>query len=82
MQNSVSEVKLLVEEKFEELLQAVKATHAIVLTFLEEKERAAVNHAHGMKIYLQSQQVKMEECRKRLEKMATHTNDIIFLKVP
>ncbi|XP_058024108.1 tripartite motif-containing protein 16 isoform X2 [Ahaetulla prasina] len=78
--NSVSEVKLLVEEKFEELLQAVKATHAIVLTFLEEKERAAVNHANGIKTYLQSQQVTMEECRKRLQKMATHTNDIIFLK--
>lgn len=82
MQNSISEVKLLVEEKFEELLQAVKATHGIVLTFLEEKERAAVNHANGIKIYLQNQQVTMEECRKRLQKMATHTNDIIFLKVP
>ncbi|XP_026557919.1 tripartite motif-containing protein 16 [Pseudonaja textilis] len=78
--NSVSEVKLLVEEKFEELLQAVKANHAMVLTFLEEKERAAVNHANGIKIHLQSQQVTMEEWKKRLEKMATHTNDIIFLK--
>ncbi|KAK9406813.1 tripartite motif-containing protein 16-like [Crotalus adamanteus] len=78
--NSVSEVKNFVEEKFEELLQAVKATHATVLTFLEEKECAAVNHANGIKIHLQNQQATMEECRKRLEKMATHTNDIVFLK--
>ncbi|XP_007430583.2 tripartite motif-containing protein 16 isoform X2 [Python bivittatus] len=77
---SVSEVKILVEEKFEELLQAVKTSHATVLAFLEEKECAAVNHANGIKIYLQNKQVTMEECRKRLEKMATHSNDIIFLK--
>nr|XP_060620506.1 tripartite motif-containing protein 16 [Anolis sagrei ordinatus] len=78
--NSVSEVKTLVEEKFEELLQAVKKTHSVVLAFLEEKERTAVNHANGIKIHLENKRVTMEECKNRLEKMATHTNDIIFLK--
>ncbi|XP_062979314.1 tripartite motif-containing protein 16 [Elgaria multicarinata webbii] len=78
--SSVSEVKTLVEEKFEELLQAVKKTHSVVLAFLEEKERAAVNHANGIKIHLENKRVTMEECKNRLEKMATHTNDIIFLK--
>ncbi|XP_042311197.1 tripartite motif-containing protein 16 isoform X1 [Sceloporus undulatus] len=78
--SSVSEVKTSVEEKFEELLQAVKKTHSAILAFLEEKERAAVNHANGIKIHLENKRVTMEECKNRLEKMATHTNDIIFLK--
>ncbi|XP_020641554.3 tripartite motif-containing protein 16 [Pogona vitticeps] len=78
--SSVSEMKTLVEEKFEELLLAVKKTQSFVLAFLEEKERAAVNHANGIKIHLENKQVAMEECKNRLEKMATHTNDIIFLK--
>nr|XP_028572956.1 tripartite motif-containing protein 16 [Podarcis muralis] len=78
--SSVSEVKTLVEEKFEELLQAVKKTQSVVLAFLEEKERGAVNHANGIKIHLENKRVVMEECKSRLEKMATHTNDIIFLK--
>uniref|UniRef100_A0A8D2ITG0 Tripartite motif-containing protein 16 n=1 Tax=Varanus komodoensis TaxID=61221 RepID=A0A8D2ITG0_VARKO len=78
--SSVSEVKTLVEEKFDELLQAVKKAHSVVLAFLEEKERAAVNHANGIKIHLENKRGTMEECKNRLEKMATHTNDIIFLK--
>ncbi|KAJ7316115.1 hypothetical protein JRQ81_002277 [Phrynocephalus forsythii] len=78
--SSLSEMKTLVEEKFEELLLAVKKTQSFVLAFLEEKERAAVNHANGIKIHLENKQVSMEECKNRLEKMATHTNDIIFLK--
>ncbi|XP_061472454.1 tripartite motif-containing protein 16 [Rhineura floridana] len=78
--SSVSEVKILVEEKFEELLQAVKKTHSAVLAFLEEKERGAVNHANGIKIHLEHKRVVMEECKSRLEKMVTHSSDIIFLK--
>ncbi|KAH0629564.1 hypothetical protein JD844_011725 [Phrynosoma platyrhinos] len=61
--SSVSEVKALVEEKFEELLLSVKKTHSVVLAFLEEKERAAVNHANGIKIHLENKRVTMEECK-------------------
>nr|XP_056715771.1 tripartite motif-containing protein 16 [Euleptes europaea] len=78
--SSVSEVKDVVERQFEELLQAVKKAHSDVLAFLEEKEHAAVNHANGIKIHLENKRVTMEECKIRLEKMATHTNDILFLK--
>lgn len=70
------------EGQFEELQQALTKAHSEVLTFLEEKERAAVNNANGIKIHLENKRVAMEECKTRLEKMATHTNDILFLKVP
>ncbi|XP_048346412.1 tripartite motif-containing protein 16 isoform X2 [Sphaerodactylus townsendi] len=78
--SSVSEVKAVVERQFEELAQAVKKAHSDVLAFLEEKEHAAVNHANGIKIHLENKRIAMEECKNRLEKMATHTNDILFLK--
>lgn len=78
--SSVSEVKALVEGQFEELQQALTKARSEVLTFLEEKERAAVNNANGIKIHLENKRVAMEECKTRLEKMATHTNDILFLK--
>lgn len=80
-QSSVSEVKAMVEGQFEELLKAVKKAHSGVLAFLEEKEHAAVNHANGIKSHLEKKQMTMEECKNRLEKMTTHTNDILFLKV-
>lgn len=82
LQNSGSEVKALAEGQFDELQQALTKARSEVLTFLEEKERAAVNHANGIKIHLENKRVTMEECKNRLEKMATHTNDILFLKVP
>ncbi|XP_053144980.1 tripartite motif-containing protein 16 [Hemicordylus capensis] len=78
--SSVSEVKIMVQGQFEELLQAVMKARSEVLTFLEEKERAAVNHANGIKNHLENKRVAMEECKNRLEKMATHTTDILFLK--
>ncbi|XP_054833363.1 tripartite motif-containing protein 16 [Eublepharis macularius] len=78
--SSVSEVKAMVEGHFEQLLQAVKKAHCEVLAFLEEKEHAAVNHANGIKTHLEKKRVAMEECKNRLEKMFTHTNDILFLK--
>ncbi|XP_015276102.1 PREDICTED: tripartite motif-containing protein 16-like protein [Gekko japonicus] len=78
--SSVSEVKAMVEGQFEELLKAVKKAHSYVLAFLEEMEHAAVNHANGIKIHLEKKQMTMEECKNRLEKMAIHTNDILFLK--
>uniref|UniRef100_A0A8D0EC48 Tripartite motif containing 16 n=1 Tax=Salvator merianae TaxID=96440 RepID=A0A8D0EC48_SALMN len=78
--SSVSDVKTLANNKFEELLQAVKKAQSDVMAFLEEKERGAVNHANGIKIHLENKRVAMVECKNRLEKMATHTNDIIFLK--
>ncbi|XP_077183672.1 tripartite motif-containing protein 16 [Paroedura picta] len=78
--SSVSEVKAMVEGQFEELLKAVKKAHSDVLAFLEEKEHAAVSHANGIKIHLEKKRMTMQECKNRLEKMAIHTNDILFLK--
>lgn len=72
----------LVEEQFGELQEAVKKAHLDVLSFLEEKERAAVNHANGIKIHLEHKCAMMEENKCRVEKMVSHTNDTLFLQVP
>ncbi|XP_006033055.2 tripartite motif-containing protein 16 [Alligator sinensis] len=78
--SSISEVRDLVEEQFGELQEAVKRAHLDVLSFLEEKERAAVNHANGIKIHLEHKCAMMEENKCRVEKMVSHTNDTLFLQ--
>ncbi|XP_073166859.1 tripartite motif-containing protein 16 isoform X2 [Lepidochelys kempii] len=78
--SSISEVKNLVSGQFGELLEAVKMAHSDVLAFLEEKEHVAVNQANGIKIHLEHKHAAMEENKLRLEKMALHTSDILFLK--
>ncbi|XP_032648620.1 tripartite motif-containing protein 16 isoform X2 [Chelonoidis abingdonii] len=79
-ESSISEVKSLVSGQFGELLEAVKMAHSVVLAFLEEKERVAVNQANGIKIHLEHKRAVMEENKLRLEKMALYTSDILFLK--
>uniref|UniRef100_A0A8C8SP84 B30.2/SPRY domain-containing protein n=1 Tax=Pelusios castaneus TaxID=367368 RepID=A0A8C8SP84_9SAUR len=78
--SSISEVKSLVSEQFGELFEAIRMAQSDVLAFLEEKEHVAVNHANGIKIHLMHKCAAMEENKLRLEKMATHTSDILFLK--
>ncbi|XP_067403800.1 tripartite motif-containing protein 16 [Emydura macquarii macquarii] len=78
--SSISEVKSLVSGQFGELLEAVRMAHLDVLAFLEEKERVAVNHANGIKIHLVNKCAAIQENKLRLEKMAIHTSDILFLK--
>ncbi|XP_060060505.1 tripartite motif-containing protein 16 isoform X2 [Erinaceus europaeus] len=77
---SVSEVKVVAEEQFGELLAAVRKAQADVMLFLEEKEQAALNQANGIKTHLEHRSTEMERTRQELEKIASLGNTVLFLE--
>ncbi|KAM5151284.1 tripartite motif-containing protein 16 [Callospermophilus lateralis] len=77
---SVSEVKVVAEEQFGELLAAVRKAQADVMLFLEEKEQAALNQANGIKTHLEYRNVEMEKSKQELERLAAISNTILFLE--
>ncbi|KAM5273565.1 tripartite motif-containing protein 16 [Ctenodactylus gundi] len=77
---SVSEVKVVAEEQFGELLAAVRKAQADVMLFLEEKEQAALNQASGIKTHLEYRSAEMEKSKQELERLAAITNTVLFLE--
>lgn len=77
---SVSEVKVVAEEQFGELLAAVRKAQADVMLFLEEKEQAALNQANGIKTHLEFRSAEMEKSRQELERLAAIGNTVLFLE--
>lgn len=81
-QVSVSEVKVVVEEQFGELLAAMRKAQADVMLFLEEKEQAALSQANGIKTHLEYRSAEMEKSKQELERIAAISNTVLFLEVP
>lgn len=77
---SVSEVKVVAEEKFGELLAAVRKAQTDVMLFLEEKEQAALNQVNGIKTHLEHRSIEMEKNKQELEKLASISNTVLFLE--
>ncbi|MBZ3880225.1 Tripartite motif-containing protein 16 [Sciurus carolinensis] len=77
---SVSEVKVVAEEQFGELLAAVRKAQADVMLFLEEKEQAALNQANGIKTHLEYRSAEMEKSKQELERLAAISNTVFFLE--
>lgn len=78
---SVSEVKVVAEEKFGELLAAVRKAQADVMVFLEEKEQAALNQVNSIKTHLEHRSLEMEKSKQELERLAAISNTVLFLEV-
>ncbi|XP_006898634.1 PREDICTED: F-box/WD repeat-containing protein 10 [Elephantulus edwardii] len=77
---SVSEVKVVAEEQFGELLAAVRKAQADVMLFLEEKEQAALSQSNGIKAHLEHRNAEMEKSRQELERVAAISNSVLFLE--
>lgn len=74
-------MKVVAEEKFGELLAAVRKAQADVMLFLEEKEQAALNQVNGIKTHLEYRSIEMEKNKQELEKVAAISNTVLFLEV-
>uniref|UniRef100_A0A8C0M6V2 B30.2/SPRY domain-containing protein n=1 Tax=Canis lupus familiaris TaxID=9615 RepID=A0A8C0M6V2_CANLF len=77
---SVSEVKVVAEEQFGELLAAMRKAQADVMLFLEEKEQAALSQANGIKTHLEHRGAQMEKRQQELERIAAISNTVLFLE--
>lgn len=78
---SVSEVKMVAEEQFGELLAAMRKAQADVMLFLEEKEQAALSQANGIKTHLEHRTAEMEKSKQELGRIAAISNTVLFLEV-
>lgn len=77
---SVSEVKMVAEEQFGELLAAMRKAQDDVMRFLEEKEQAALSQANGIKTHLEHRSAEMEKSKQELERIAAISNTVLFLE--
>lgn len=77
---SVSEVKMVAEEQFGELLAAMRKAQADVMLFLEEKEQAALSQASGIKTHLEHRSAEMEKSKQELGRIAGISNTVLFLE--
>uniref|UniRef100_A0A673V326 Tripartite motif containing 16 n=1 Tax=Suricata suricatta TaxID=37032 RepID=A0A673V326_SURSU len=77
---SVSEVKEAAEEKFGELLAAVRKAQTDVMLFLEEKEQVALSQANGIRTHLEHRGTQMAQRKQELERIATISNTVLFLE--
>lgn len=77
---SVSEVKMVAEEQFGELLAAMRKAQADVMLFLEEKEQAALSQANGIKTHLEHRTAEMEKSKQELGRIAAISNTVLFLE--
>lgn len=77
---SVSEVKVVTEEKFGELLAAMRKAQADVMLFLEEKEQAALSQANGIKTHLEHRTAEMQKYKQELERISALSNTVVFLE--
>ncbi|XP_036124419.1 tripartite motif-containing protein 16 [Molossus molossus] len=77
---SVSEVKMVAEEQFGELLAAMRKAQADVMLFLEEKEQAALSQASGIKTHLEHRSAEMEKSKQELGRIAAISNTVLFLE--
>ncbi|XP_062968100.1 tripartite motif-containing protein 16 [Cynocephalus volans] len=77
---SVSEVKVVAEEQFGELLAAVRKAQADVMLFLEEKEQAALSQANSIKSHLEYRSAEMVKSREELGRIAAISNTVLFLE--
>ncbi|XP_032946476.1 tripartite motif-containing protein 16 isoform X1 [Rhinolophus ferrumequinum] len=77
---SVSEVKMVAEEQFGQLLAAMRKAQDDVMRFLEEKEQAALSQANGIKTHLEHRNAEMEKSKQELERIAAISNTVLFLE--
>lgn len=77
---SVSEVKMVAEEQFGELLAAMRKAQDDVMRFLEEKEQAALSQANGIKTHLEHRSAEMEKSKQELQRIAAISNTVLFLE--
>ncbi|ELK15717.1 tripartite motif-containing protein 16 isoform X1 [Pteropus alecto] len=77
---SVSEVKMVAEEQFGELLATMRKAQADVMLFLEEKEQAALSQANGIKTHLEHRTAEMEKSKQELGRIASISNTVLFLE--
>lgn len=80
-QNSVTEVREVIEIHFNELLAAVEQVKREVLEILEGEEKQALKQAEGIRVHLEQRCTELKKTQAQMEKLSKNKNDVDFLQV-
>ncbi|KAL0964842.1 hypothetical protein UPYG_G00329780 [Umbra pygmaea] len=80
IENSVKEVREVIESQFTELLAAVHRAKKEVSEILECEEKQAVKQAQGIKVHLEQRCADLKKKQAQVEKLSKNKNDVDFLQ--
>uniref|UniRef100_A0A8K9X6P2 Tripartite motif containing 16 n=2 Tax=Oncorhynchus mykiss TaxID=8022 RepID=A0A8K9X6P2_ONCMY len=80
IENSVTEVREVIENQFTVLQAAVERAKREVTEILEGEEKQALRQADGIKVHLEQRCTELKKTQAQVEKLSKNKNDVDFLQ--
>ncbi|KAK6301461.1 hypothetical protein J4Q44_G00275140 [Coregonus suidteri] len=80
IENSVTEVREVIENQFTKLQAAVERAKREVTEILEGEEKQALRQAEGIKVHLEQRCTELKKTQSQVEKLYKKKNDVDFLQ--
>ncbi|XP_069579471.1 tripartite motif-containing protein 16 [Brachyistius frenatus] len=80
IENSVTEVRAVIESQFEELKAVVERAKREVTEILEVEEKQALQQAEGIRVHLEQRCTELKKTQGQMEKLSRNKNDVDFLQ--
>ncbi|XP_060883869.1 tripartite motif-containing protein 16 [Labrus mixtus] len=80
IENSVTEVRAVIESQFEELQAVMERAKREVTEILEGEEKQALSQAEGIKVHLEQRCTELKKTQAQVEKLSKNKNDVDFLQ--
>lgn len=81
LQQSVKDVRAVIESQFEELQAVVEKAKKEVTEILEGEEKQALQQAEGIRVHLEQRCTDLKKTQVQMEKISKNKNDVDFLQV-
>ncbi|XP_039992181.1 tripartite motif-containing protein 16 [Xiphias gladius] len=80
IEQSVTEVRAVIESQFEELQALVERAKREVTEILEGEEKQALRQAEGIRVHLEQRCTELKKTQAQMEKLSRNKNDVDFLQ--
>ncbi|CAL8310221.1 unnamed protein product [Boreogadus saida] len=80
IENSVKEVREVIESQFAELQAAVERVKKEVMEVLESEEKQSLKQAEGIRAHLEQRCAELKKTQGQVEKISKNKNDVDFLQ--
>ncbi|XP_072229586.1 tripartite motif-containing protein 16 isoform X2 [Leuresthes tenuis] len=80
IEQSVMEVRAVIESQFEELQVVVERAKREVTEILEGEEKQALKQAEGIRVHLEQRCTELKKTQAQVEKISRNKNDVDFLQ--
>ncbi|XP_044033698.1 tripartite motif-containing protein 16 isoform X2 [Siniperca chuatsi] len=80
IEQSVTEVRAVIESQFEELQALVEKAKREVTEILEVEQKQALRQAEGIRVHLEQRCTELKKTQAQMEKLSRNKNDVDFLQ--